>query len=174
MYIIWITSVLHTFPCRVTWMPLRTSGTPEPAAFQLCMALHSISSLLKQLCTFSVFQSRSIIFNYDQFMFLRPCAAADLLPGFVANDMGQSNSMGPCAKQAHASQGYAISMLDRAKKEMMRLLAHVHTWWYHDGMCHACLISFQAARIQEEDSTSRVDLQLLQTSQSRRPSSRPS
>lgn len=94
-------------------------------------------------------------------MFLRPYATADLLPGFVANDMGQSNSMGPCAKQAHASQGYAISMLDRAKKEMMRLLALVHTWWYHDGMCHACLISFQTARIQEEDSTSRVDSQLL-------------
>ena len=106
-------------------MPLRISWTPEPAS-QLCMALHSISSLLKHLCKFSVFQSqsRSIMINS---YFLRPYATADLLPGFVANDMGQSNSMGPCAKQAHASQGYAISMLDRAKKEMMRLLALVHT-----------------------------------------------
>lgn len=105
-------------------MPLRISGTPEPAAFQLCMALHSISSLL-QTVVFIFSLTKQI--NYDQFMFLRPYATADLLPGFVANDMGQSNSMGPCAKQAHASQGYAISMLDRAKKEMMRLLALVHT-----------------------------------------------
>ena len=159
-----ISVLIITFPCRVTLNAtedFRDSWAGEGVSAYTLALLNSISSLLKQLCTFSVFQSRSIIFNYDQFMFLRPYATADLLPGFVANDMGQSNSMGPCAKQAHASQGYAISMLDRAKKEMMRLLALVHTWWYHDGMCHACLISFQTARIQEEDSTSRVDLQLL-------------